>query len=190
VLPSKEKFSSPQEFDRLGGPDRWNRQQGFYIYRADRMIQSGGWCRLRTADEHTKLARASLDFQPDLDSAFEINVAKIRVSLPPDLRDKLTKHIEALAKRARTAYDRKGSPSAATNVRGATNHSPSASESDRSRSGRSAQNDGAGRLNLTPARIREVLEKAAKLTGNSDALRGLMVRVRTTEPEVARAIGW
>jgi hypothetical protein len=56
VLPPRSRFSTPAEFERLSGPLKWNRQQGLYIYRADRLIQSGGWCGLRAADEHTKLA--------------------------------------------------------------------------------------------------------------------------------------
>ena len=107
VLPVKEKFSSDAAFNRAGGPERWNRQQGFYVYRAGRMIQSGGWSWMRTADEHTKLARAAIEFYPDLDSAFGINVAKMRVSLPGELRDKLKIPVERLAKRARDVYDRK-----------------------------------------------------------------------------------
>src|SRR5262249_29859112 len=55
VLPNQAKFSNPRAFQRAGGPNRWNSQQGFYVYRADRMIQSGSWSRMRTADEHTKL---------------------------------------------------------------------------------------------------------------------------------------
>jgi hypothetical protein len=104
VLPAKEKFSSPRAFERMSGPEKWNRQQGFYIYRADRMIQSGGWSRMRTADEHTKLARAVIDFYPDLDSAFEINVAKFRVTLPPELKDELEEPVERLIKRAKAVY--------------------------------------------------------------------------------------
>ena len=67
VLPPREP-SHPAEFERLSGPLKWNRQQGLYIYRADRLIQHGGWCGIRAADEHTKFARASLDFQTDLDT--------------------------------------------------------------------------------------------------------------------------
>ncbi len=65
VLPPRERFSSDAKFNRLAGPSKWNAQQGFYIYRANRMIQSGGWSRMRAQDEHVKLARASLDFYPD-----------------------------------------------------------------------------------------------------------------------------
>ena len=67
------------------GPRKWNRQQGFYIYRGDRMIQSGGWNRLRTMDEHSKLARIAVDVPADLEELFQINVAKMRVSLPEEI---------------------------------------------------------------------------------------------------------
>ena len=67
---------------RLSGPLNWNRQQGLYIYRADRLVQWGGWNGIRGIDEHTKLARAALDFDTDLDSVFNINVAKMRVTHP------------------------------------------------------------------------------------------------------------
>ena len=76
ILPSRERFSSPSAFERMTGPMKWNRQQGLYIYRSDRLVQWGGWAGIRAIDEHTKLARASLDFDTDLDAAFNINVAK------------------------------------------------------------------------------------------------------------------
>lgn len=106
VLPSRERFSSPGEFDRLSGPLKWNRQQGLYIYRADRLVQWGGWAGVRAIDEHTKLARASLDFDTDLDAAFHINVAKMKVSLPGDLRQMLERPLHELCLRANDAYRR------------------------------------------------------------------------------------
>lgn len=42
VLPPQSKFSNADAFNRASGPNKWNRQQGFYIYRADRMIQRVG----------------------------------------------------------------------------------------------------------------------------------------------------
>jgi hypothetical protein len=87
VLPHQSKFSSPEAFNRASGPEKWNKQQGFYIYRADRMIQSGGWSGLRALDEHRKLARVAISFGPKLDDEFKINVAKMRVSLPQSMRE-------------------------------------------------------------------------------------------------------
>ena len=104
VLPAQAKFSTPDAFNRASGPNKWNRQQGFYIYRADRMIQSGGWCNLRTLDEHNKLARVALYFSPKLDEEFKINVPKMRVALPSGIRDDILKAIGPVVKLANAAY--------------------------------------------------------------------------------------
>jgi hypothetical protein len=104
ILPNKSQFSDVKAFEDAGGPKKWNRQQGFYIYRGDRMIQSGGWNRLRAPDEHTKLARVAVLFERDADDEFDINVSKMRVSLPADLRDEFEKIATDVAKRANEAY--------------------------------------------------------------------------------------
>lgn len=104
VLPARDQFSSPAEFERLSGQLNWNRQQGLYIYRAHRLVQWGGWNGMRGIDEHTKLARASLDFDTDLDVLFNINVAKIRVTMPPQLRQLLERPVHELCLRADDVY--------------------------------------------------------------------------------------
>lgn len=176
VLPPKDRFSSDSKFEKLGGPARWNRQQGFYIYRADRMIQSGGWSRMRTADEHTKLARASLDFYSDLDDAFEINVAKVRVSLPSDLREQLQDHVEKLVRRARTIYDHKTSLPDTTKNRGAA--------------GRTGTNAARKKVNSQDITPRTALEHAARLAGEEEALARIVRILRKKLPEVANELGW
>jgi len=108
VVPHQDDFSSSEAHAAAAGPLRWNRQQGFYIYRANRMIQSGGWSNLRTMDEHTKLARVALSFEPRLDDAFRINVAKMRVQLPRQLREQIDKAIAPVIKAAQAAYRRSG----------------------------------------------------------------------------------
>jgi len=118
ILPAKDKFSSSEEFKRLSGPTGWNQQQGFYIYRAHRLIQSGGWCGLRIRDEHTKLSRIELNFSPTFDSAFKINVAKMRVQLPIQIRDVIENAIKSPVMLARDYYDgdKKSSSVASTYV--------------------------------------------------------------------------
>jgi Histidine kinase-, DNA gyrase B-, and HSP90-like ATPase len=104
VLPHQSRFSSPEAFNRASGPEKWNKQQGFYIYRADRMIQSGGWSGLRALDEHRKLSRIAITFSPKLDEEFKINVAKMRVSLPQSMRDAITKAIAPAVNLAEEEY--------------------------------------------------------------------------------------
>jgi hypothetical protein len=107
ILPPQDAFSSQAAANAASGPASWNYQQGFYIYRAGRMIQSGGWSKLRAADEHTKLARVAVFFPPSLDDAFKVNVAKMRVQMPAAIREDIRTAIAPVVKLAREAYDRK-----------------------------------------------------------------------------------
>lgn len=106
VLPTEAAFSSGTAHRRASGPRKWNRQQGFYFYRNDRMIQSGGWNRLRTTDEHVKLARVSVDFSAAVDSAFELNVSKTQVRIPTPLRSEFSALASSVAQIAQNAYRR------------------------------------------------------------------------------------
>lgn len=107
ILPAQHHFSSPQAHEAAAGPNRWNRQQGLYIYRRDRLIQSGGWNRLRTFDEHAKLARIAVDIPPGADSAFSINVSKMTVGLPEGVRPQLRALIAGLVSLAQDVYRRR-----------------------------------------------------------------------------------
>lgn len=104
ILPTQIQFSSPEAHIIASGPKRWNRQQGLYIYRRDRLIQSGGWSRLRTTDEHTKLARIAVNIPSEADGAFRTNVSKMMVSLPSSLRPGLRAIIAGVTAEAQSAY--------------------------------------------------------------------------------------
>jgi hypothetical protein len=104
VLPNQHHFSSPEAHADAGGPKRWNRQQGLYIYRCDRLIQSGGWNRLRTLDEHSKLARIALEIPPHADAAFRTDVAKMHVGLPDPLRAQLRVLVAGVVTHAQDTY--------------------------------------------------------------------------------------
>jgi hypothetical protein len=107
VLPAQHHFSSAEAHESAGGPRRWNRQQGLYIYRRDRLIQSGGWNRLRTLDEHAKLARIAVDVPAGSDAAFRINVSKMTVGLPEALRPQLRALVAGVVSLAQDVYRRR-----------------------------------------------------------------------------------
>jgi hypothetical protein len=168
VLPPRDSFSSVAEFERMSGPLKWNRQQGLYIYRVGRLVQWSGWAGIRAIDEHTKLARAALDFDTDLDIAFNINVAKMRVSIPPQLRHMLERPINDLCMRADDTYRKTAKPQADLAV-----HRPASSASPRQAS--------------TTAGL--ALRTAALQVGQYDALRAIANVLREQAPELARALG-
>lgn len=104
VLPSKDQFTSKEAFNNARGPKKWNRQQGFYIYRSNRLIQSGGWSGLRTLDEHSKLARISIDFPNNLDEAFKIDISKMKIEIPSQIIDQIEESIKPVIKKADEVY--------------------------------------------------------------------------------------
>lgn len=103
LLPNSELFSSQRAFLRAGGLKKWNNQQGFYIYRSGRLLQSGGWSTLRTADEHTKLIRICVDIPEGMGEAFKVNISKMRVLFPRQIRSEC---LELLAPIVRAGQER------------------------------------------------------------------------------------
>jgi hypothetical protein len=171
VLPARSLFSSQDEFDRLSGPRKWNRQQGLYIYRVDRLVQSGGWSGLRAIDEHTKLARAAVDFGPALDDVFRINVAKMRVSLPADVRVLLEAEVGVLCKRAQAMYRRDLRTAGGENVRVRDVVTASNGSADFKR-------------------VSSSLLAAAIATGTSKELLRVIDHLRSSDPELVNQLGW
>lgn len=110
VLPHKSKFPNDDEFRAAGGIKGWNSQQGFYVFRKDRLIVSGGWLGLKIKkDEHTKLARIIVDIGSELDEDWQINVLKSRASIPAgSVRDTLEAIAKATRKEAEEVYRMRG----------------------------------------------------------------------------------
>ncbi len=200
VLPPKDGFSSDAAHRRAAGPENWNRQQGLYIYRSFRLIQSGGWSRMRTQDEHTKLARIALLFNPELDATLGINVAKMRVTLPSELKDLLREPVGETVARAQAVYRSKpDSPggrgggmraTAGSAVNGGpvgSGHPGSSGSSDNANAGR-GEKTGNGTLN--PLARREALERAAGAAKERKALRKIIKAMAKTNEEAMRDLGW
>ncbi len=206
VLPTQAQFSTDAEFKRLAGPNSWNQQQGFYIYRANRMIQSGGWSRMRAPDEHTKYARVALDFFPELDAAFGINIAKMRVNFPSQLRERLKDPVEDLIRTAKRAYSAKpaqpAGPAKPTAPRGPVTPAPRPPARPTP-----TPPQGGAELPLpgsvSPAApiawpppplkrrsVRDDLVSAAEATGDVEALTRIIEHLKQTKPEVAYDLGW
>lgn len=109
VLPHQSAFSSHSAHVKAGGRGKWNKQQGFYIYRAGRLLQSGGWCGLRTSDEHSKLTRVIVEIPAGLDHLFKVNIAKMKVNFPREIRQDVMTFLTPIIKFANDVYRSHGS---------------------------------------------------------------------------------
>lgn len=164
VLPPRTHFSTPKRFEELSGPLKWNRQQGLYIYRADRLVQWGGWAGIRGIDEHTKLARVALSFNTELDELFNTNVAKMRVSIPSELKQQITPALSEVCVAASETYRRA--------ARLTEESTPTSF----------------GQV-LAPNVVRFALTAAAMRSGDKDALDRIARELRQTNPEIAEQLG-
>jgi hypothetical protein len=128
-------------------------------------VQSGGWAGLRGIDEHLKLARAALDFDTDLDEAFNISVSKMRVSIPAPLRQMLERPIHELCSVADDTYRRAAAK------------------------GKGPRRDPAGSGGAVGTTTALALRAAALAAGEMDALKRIFHQLQITSPETAATLG-
>lgn len=96
TLPPKRRLSD-EEYAQAAGPRGWLEQQGFYLYRNNRLIVAGGWLglpRLRSDEKHV-LARISIEVSSELDQAWSVDVKKSTAHPPIALRGSLTRTAKA-----------------------------------------------------------------------------------------------
>lgn len=110
IIPHEATFLNKDKFLEAAGRKGWSAQQGFYVYREDRLIVNGGWLGLNFKnDEHTKLVRIVINIDSSLDSQWQINVLKSKAIIPSGQTRVL---LESMAKSARKdaeeLYRRKG----------------------------------------------------------------------------------
>jgi len=107
VLPHKSKLTA-EEFKKAEGPKGWNEQQGFYIYRNERMLLAGDWLGMFRKEEHYKLARIQIDLPNSLDEEWQIDIKKSVARPPLVLRDQLKAYASRVRAQAVEVYRHKG----------------------------------------------------------------------------------
>lgn len=112
ILPPKRRLTDEQ-FLQGGGPTGWLDQQGFYLFRNDRLILAGDWLGIPgfRKDEKHVLARIAVEIPASLDQRWSIDVKKASAVPPVSLRKPLmrigkevrTRALSVLTQVSRTA---------------------------------------------------------------------------------------
>ena len=97
-----------EEKELLGGDEGLVRNQGFYVYRNNRLIIYGTWFRLVPHGELSQLTRVRVDLPNTLDKDWKITLDKSDAQLPVVLRVRLRELIKRFAKRSAKANRRRG----------------------------------------------------------------------------------
>lgn len=107
TLPFINKMSSKErEQAQLTGTLRDS--QGFYIYRAKRLVIWGTWFRLVSRSELGKLARVQVDIPNTLDHLWALDIKKSAASPPPAIRQALRQIVDRILQPSQRAFKHKG----------------------------------------------------------------------------------
>ena len=114
VLPHRDRLTE-KEYEDAAGPRGWTAQQGFYIYRNERLLVAGSWLGLGsgrgwTKDEAHRLARIRLDIPNTVDTDWKIDIRKSTARPPVAMRAWLIRLAEEARARARRAFAHRGRP--------------------------------------------------------------------------------
>lgn len=107
VLPYGSKISQ-EKYDKAAGPGGWTAQQGFYIYRKERMLITGDWLGMMRKTESTRLARIMVDIDSKLDHAWQLDIRKSRAIPPGFFREEMKRYGLAVRKVATEVYNHRG----------------------------------------------------------------------------------
>lgn len=109
VLPHRSRLTE-DEYLAGGGPGGWLDQQGFYVYRRNRLIVSGDWLKLGgfRKDEKHVLARIAVDLPPTQDLEWALDVKKSSATPPAALAGHLRRVAKATRERACGVINHRG----------------------------------------------------------------------------------
>lgn len=107
VLPYGSKISQ-EKYDKAAGPEGWTGQQGFYIYRKERMLVTGDWLGIFRRSESTRLARIMVDIDSRLDHTWKIDIRKSKAVPPGFFREEMKRYGLAVRKAAMEVYNHRG----------------------------------------------------------------------------------
>jgi hypothetical protein len=112
ILPHKDKLDRALH-DRAAEPDGWTAQQGFYVYRNERLLVAGSWLGLGpgkpwSKEEAYRLARIRVDIPNTADAEWRIDIRKSEARPPAAHRIKLTRIAEDVREKARGVFAHRG----------------------------------------------------------------------------------
>ena len=109
VLPHP-RYLGEDKAREAAGPHGWLDQQGFYVYRRDRLIVAGDWLGIKGFRKEDKyiLARIAVDIPAELDSEWSIDVRKSATVPPVAARSHLRRIGEEARRRAAAVLSHRG----------------------------------------------------------------------------------
>lgn len=108
ILPHRSKLTG-DEYNLAKGPKgSWTDQQGFYIYRNERLLVGGSWLGLFKNEHHFDLCRIRIDLPNNTDEEWQIDIKKSIARPPLSYREQIMSYARDVRNSAEHLYRHRG----------------------------------------------------------------------------------
>ena len=107
ILPFAKNIT-PEDYKIMGGKENMRNQQGFYIYRNNRLIEWGTWLHMTVGNELYKNARIEVNIPNTLDDIWEVDIKKASATIPGIIKGPLFAHVKKAIGGSQRIYKKRG----------------------------------------------------------------------------------
>jgi hypothetical protein len=115
ILPHHSKIAQ-QEYERYATEEGYTKSQGFYLYRANRLIIYGTWWGLHRAIDAHKLVRVKIEIPNNKDFLWGIDIKKSSASPADEIKKDLKRIIKQITEKGSRPYTGRGKKIKETSV--------------------------------------------------------------------------
>ena len=108
TLPHQNKMTQEQILSLGLSEQTLTDSQGFYIYRAKRLIFWGGWLRMRRRAQASKLCRICVDIPNSMDKIWELDIKKSTAVPPKVIKEKLAEYLSTMVAKSQKIQSGRG----------------------------------------------------------------------------------
>ncbi|XXK58692.1 ATP-binding protein [Porticoccaceae bacterium nBUS_09] len=109
TLPHPSKIKTKALEHRISIDGDYFNSQGFYVYRAHRLLAWGSWFRILPKNESNKLARVELNIPNTMDELWRLDIKKSTVELPTEIRAQIKEKVKTIGLKSRKIFSRRTS---------------------------------------------------------------------------------
>ena len=107
ILPHMSEIGKT-DYENSGGSLGWFQEQGFYIYRGDRLLVAGDWLGLEKKRDYSKLARIAVSFSNKNDFNWHLDIKKSTANPPLEIRRELARIAKIAILKSAKIYNWRG----------------------------------------------------------------------------------
>jgi hypothetical protein len=158
ILPHMSEIGKT-DYENSGGSLGWFQEQGFYIYRGDRLLVAGDWLGLEKKRDYSKLARIAVNFTNANDFNWHLDIKKSTATPPIEIRKELSRIAKIAIVKSAKIYNWRGQKTVLES--GKINHEPLWTD-EKTREGIKKY-----KINRKHPLIKSLLDENSKLAGKA-----------------------